>query len=424
MSKSALSGIGIGISGACGHRAPSLKKVCDAMECVSTVAVCDTNAADLDAAARRLGVSEKYLSYEEMLDQAGLDAVLITTPMEFHASQAIAALERGVHVFSEVTAAASIEQCKALVRAGNQSDAIYMLAENYTYLKPNVLVRELVGRGLFGEVYYAEGEYLHELKQYSERTFWRRKWQLGIEGITYGTHSLGPILQWMPGDRIACVTCAGSGHHYRDPRGDPYAQDTSVMLGRTAKGRLVKIRVDIISNRPHAMTNYQLQGTDGCYESGRGGPGDRGKIWFRELDACVEDETLDARVEDGTPDACVEDGTLDACVEDGTLDACVEDGTLDDSPRWYDLQQLLDSDQFSQQYLPRMWYDPPQAALESGHGGGDYFAIRDWVNAIQGAAPCPIGIHEAMDMTLPGLVSQQSVLEEGRWMPVPDSREW
>jgi len=29
-----------------------------------------------------------------------------------------------------------------------------------------------------------------------------------------------------------------------------------------------------------------------------------------------------------------------------------------------------------------------------------------------------------MDMTLPGLVSQQSIQQDGRWLPVPDSREW
>jgi hypothetical protein len=38
--------------------------------------------------------------------------------------------------------------------------------------------------------------------------------------------------------------------------------------------------------------------------------------------------------------------------------------------------------------------------------------------------PCPIGIHEAMDMTLPGLISQKSILEGGAWMAVPDSRQW
>jgi hypothetical protein len=31
---------------------------------------------------------------------------------------------------------------------------------------------------------------------------------------------------------------------------------------------------------------------------------------------------------------------------------------------------------------------------------------------------------KAMDMTLPGLVSQQSVAQGSAWLPVPNSREW
>jgi len=81
-----------------------------------------------------------------------------------------------------------------------------MMAENYTYMLPNVIVKELVRRGLFGSVYYAEGEYIHELKGLNEITTWRRKWQTGIDGVTYGTHSLGPILQWMAG--TAWCACA------------------------------------------------------------------------------------------------------------------------------------------------------------------------------------------------------------------------
>ena len=156
-----------------------------------------------------------------------------------------------------------------------------MMAENYTYMQPNVIVRELVRRGLFGKAYFAEGEYLHELKELNEITVWRRKWQTGVNGITYGTHSLGPILQWMPGDRVTAVCCAGSGRHYRDPRGVAYGNEAAcVMLCRMASGALVKIRVDMLSNRPHAMANYQLQGTDGCYESARA-PGEKDRIWLR-----------------------------------------------------------------------------------------------------------------------------------------------
>ncbi len=241
------------------------------------------------------------------------------------------------------------------------------------------MVRELARAGLFGEVFYAEGEYLHELKELNETTRWRRKWQTGIDGVTYGTHSLGPILQWMPGDRVARVCCAGAGHHYTDPRGDYYHEESPVMLCKTERGALIKIRVDMVSDRPHAMTNYQLQGTDGVYESGRGGPADRGKIWLRELSEEI---------------------------------------------RWFDMGSFMEVSPLARQHMPEGWLNPPAEALRAGHGGGDYFEVADFVRAVRGEAPCPIGIHEAMDMTLPGLISQQSIRRDARWLNVPDSRRW
>ncbi len=336
-------------------------------------AVCDIRTEELERCARQLGADEWYCDYEEMLDKSDLDAVVVGTPMHLHVPQSIMALRRGLHVLSEVPAAVSVEQCRDLVRACRESDAVYMMAENYAYVRPCVLVKELCRRGLFGELYYAEGEYLHELKGLNEKTPWRRKWQTGIDGNTYGTHNLGPILQWMEGDRVVRVCCEGSGHHYKDPRDEDYHQDTSVMLCKTARGALIKMRLDMISDRPHAMINLQLQGTDGVYESSRGGPGDRDKIWLR---------------------------------------------TLSEEIKWFDLESLSD------EYMPDIWRDPPEEALRAGHGGGDYFEVLDFLRAVRGEAPCPIGIHEAMDMTLPGLVSQQSIAQGGEWLSVPDSRQW
>jgi len=342
-------------------------------------AVCDLEAERLAACAAAMGAEEQYTDYAEMLERSELDAVVIGTPMSWHVPQAIAALERGLHVLSEVPAAVSVEECRELVTACRQSTAVFMMAENYTYMRPNVLVRELARQGLFGEVYYGEGEYLHDLKGLNEITTWRRQWQTGIAGVTYGTHSLGPLLQWMPGDRVTSVCCADADCRYRDPRGDLYGQQTPVMLCRTARGGLLKVRVDMVSDRPHAMTNYQLQGADGAYESARGGPGDMGKIWLRELSA---------------------------------------------EPKWVALEALMEIDSLAERFLPEIWRNPPEEARQAGHGGGDFFEVLDFVRAIRGEAPCPIGIDEAMDMTLPGLVSQQSIQQAGAWLEVPDSREW
>lgn len=365
--------LNVGIVGAAG-RGASFRTAFEAQAGVRIHAVCDVRAGALDEAAARLGASEKYVDYEEMLNHSEVDAVVIGTPMPFHAPQAMAALHRGIHVLSEVTAAVSVEECRALVQAASASKGVYMMAENYTYMRPNVLVKELVRRGLFGQVYYAEGEYIHELKGLNEVTRWRRTWQTGVDGITYGTHSLGPILQWMPGDRVVRVCCEGSGHHYVDVRGDQYEnQDACVMLCKMASGGLVKIRVDMLSERPHAMTNYQLQGTTGCYESARA-KGERNRIWLA--------------------------------------------GVSEDRNAWKDLGEL------EADHMPDMWRNPPEAALKAGHGGGDFFEVLDFVQSIRGEIDCPIGIHEAMDMTLPGLISQQSIAENGAWLEVPDSRTW
>jgi predicted dehydrogenase len=363
--------IRIGVVGACG-RGGSFRDALQLVGGARVEAVCDANEACLPEAQERLGASEAYVQYDAMLDESALDAVVLGTPMPFHVPQAISALERGLHVLSEVPAGVSLGECRELVLAAEQSEALYMMAENYVFSRPNILVRELVRGGLFGTPYYAEGEYLHELKGLNEITRWRRTWQTGIDGVTYGTHSLGPILQWMPGERVVSVCAAGSGHHYRDPRGDLYEnQDSTVMLCKLASGGLAKVRVDMLSERPHAMTNYQLQGTEGAYESARA-PGERNRIWLQ----CMGGDMA-----------------------------------------WHELQEL-------DERLPAWWRELQEAAQHTGHGGGDLYVIAEFLAAIREGRPPLLGIHDAMDMTLPGLCSQLSIAEGGRWVDVPDSRDW
>jgi len=309
-----------------------------------------------------------------MLAEADINAVVVATPMPLHVPQAVAALKKDMHVLSEVPAGVSIDECRELVLAAKNSAGTYMMAENYTYIKSNTIVKDLVRRGLFGTTYYAEGEDLHDCRELYVITPWRRRWGVGVNGVTYPTHSLGPVLQWMPGERVTEVCCGGAGRHRLDAEGRDYEQeDTCVFLGKTTKGGLVKIRIDILSDRPHAMANYVLQGTDGAYESARA-PGEPNRVWVRELHGAPHE--------------------------------------------WHDLKEL------EEDFTPQAWREHGDAAEKAGHGGGDYLEVLDFVNACLGKAPPPVGVHEAMDMTLPGLVSQQSIAQDGAWLPVPDSRDW
>ncbi|MCK5843290.1 MAG: Gfo/Idh/MocA family oxidoreductase, partial [Victivallales bacterium] len=111
--------VNIGIVGACA-RGGSFKAGCDAVG-VNIVAVCDINDEGLVKAKKSLGAKESYTDYAEMLGRSDIEAVIIGTPMPFHAEQSIMALESGRHVLSEVTAAVSWGECRRLVEAVESS---------------------------------------------------------------------------------------------------------------------------------------------------------------------------------------------------------------------------------------------------------------------------------------------------------------
>lgn len=366
--------IRLGVIGACG-RGGSFKSVIEALPGVRVSTICDTNANRLEETRAFFGAETAFTHHEEMLEEARPDAVIVGTPMPYHCDQSVAALEAGVHVLCEVPATVSVDECRRLVRAAAASSAIYAMAENYIFARPIMLVTELTRLGLFGKPYYGQGEYLHELKQLNEDTPWRRRWQTGINGNTYITHSLGPLLQWMPGDRVTAVCCAGTGRHHADPRGDVYEQEASVTtLCRMRSGGLSVIRLDMLSDRPHGMNCYQLQGTDGAFESSRA-PGEPDRVWLRALGH--------------------------------------------DANRWTPLANL------ESEFLPACRREADAVATRAGHGGGDYFEIADFVAAVRGEKRPTIGIHEGMDLTLPGLASQESIrTEPATWVEVPDSRDW
>jgi hypothetical protein len=74
------------------------------------------------------------------------------------------------------------------------------------------------------------------------------------------------------------------------------------------------------------------------------------------------------------------------------------------------------------EFLPEAWRNPPPEALRAGHGGGDYFIVRDFVQSIIQGTPPPIDVYRALDFTVPGLISEESIARGGIPLPVPDFR--
>ena len=180
-------------------------------------------------------------------------------------------------------------------------------------------------------------------------------------------------MQWLTADgkpdQVASVVCMGSGRH-TDPE-HPH-DDTTIMLCQLRSGRLAKVRLDMMSNRPHQMAWYSLQGTHGVYEASRIA-GQRGNVWVGE-------------------------------------------NRPDDHREWRPISEFDDM-------LPESWRRPAEEALRAGHGGGDYFVARDFVHAILTGDSPSIDIYAALDWTAAGLCSQVSIANGGVPIRVPDFRD-
>ena len=338
-------------------------------------ALCDIDADILSQEAGKHGITKTYRVYEDMLE-SDIDAVIVATPMQNHFQQAVTALEAGKHVMSEVPAGVTMDELFWLCEAVEKYGRVYMMAENYLYIPELQMLNNMVNAGLFGDVYFAEGEYLHNIAALAEypngKTSWRSYWQLGKRGCFYPTHSIGPVMQWFRGDRIVSVSCHSSGSHTEKAFRQ---EDTSLTLCRTESGKLIKIRIDCLSKRPHHMTYYSLQGTQGAYEARRG-LGDCDKIWLTSMD-----------------------------------------GGDTDKAAWRSLSD------FKEQYMPERYLNATEEQKAAGHWGGDYFIISDFIDAIEKGVKPAVDVYEACEWSAVGLLSELSVMNGGRTMEVPHFRK-
>ncbi len=235
--------------------------------------------------AEEYHIQKVYPSLDEML-ASDIDAVILATPIPDHADHVVRSLEAGKHVLSEVTCCTRREDLGRIAEAVRRTGKRYMLAENYVFIRSWTIVRNMAEAGLFGEIYYAESDYLMDFQLRkgfpgSVENTWRMDTYFGRHGHPYITHTLGPLAHIMH-EKIKTVTCMEAGHSYGFP-----ASDTCVLLMQTEKDHMIRLRNSFISPRPDVYTYYSIQGTKGCYQ-GPQGPTDYHKVHIKGL--CKPDE--------------------------------------------------------------------------------------------------------------------------------------
>ena len=335
----------------------------------SIVAVCDKNEERLAEAKKELGEKlAAYTDFDAFLNHPGMEAVFLCNYFDQHAPYAIRALEKNLHVLSECTAAATMAESVALVRTAEKSRGIYMLAENYPFMKFNQEMKRVFDGGTLGKCLFAEGEYNHPqnptqtdyIKMYRpNETHWRNR----LPRTYYITHSLGPLM-YITGAFPRRVTAM--------PVFAPTPPDMLMGLD-------VGDRAAIITTLNDDDSVFRVTG---CAAFGAHGNSYR------------------------------------ICGIKGQIEN-LRDGTNRISLRYNPWEKPEGVEDIS--CYEADWNDPDVALIEaSGHGGGDFFVIREFFRCIRENVQPFFDVHCATTMSSVAILAHRSLLERGVPYDIPD----
>ncbi len=125
---------------------------------VELAALCDADAEKLHAVARDWGVARTYTDFAAMIDGGGLDAVAIVSPSHLHTAQIAAALERGLHVFSEKPLGTTVEECRiAEAAVEKHPDRVFMLGFMRRYDPSYAYAKKMIAEGRIGRPFLVRG---------------------------------------------------------------------------------------------------------------------------------------------------------------------------------------------------------------------------------------------------------------------------
>ena len=116
--------------------------------------ICDSRAEALEKIARRYPAVAITQSYDTLLADDDLDAVVIATPAATHHKLASAALNAGKHVFVEKPLASSVADAIDLVETAEVNGLVLMPGHTFVYSPPVTMIKDLIDSGELGEIYF------------------------------------------------------------------------------------------------------------------------------------------------------------------------------------------------------------------------------------------------------------------------------
>ena len=337
-------------------------------------AVCESDAELLEKAKDKIPAETKiYVDYDEFLD-SGVEAVVLCNYFHEHASFAIKAMKKGIHVISDTTAAPTLGECVELCRTVESTGCKYMLGANGPFKRGLQFIKKEYENGKIGDVFYAEAEYLHyspDAKPYEDSsTHWRRM----MPGTYYNMHTLGSLMYitgTVPKKVTASVVRVKEGTQRMNRLID---HDGAKILCEMDNGA----KFDVTGCAYYGPTSkwFRLMGEKGVIETERY---DETKVWFASSGVHFYPDEPKPEIEKYEPDYA----DLNMTTKE-EMDSFTED------------QRKL------------------------GHGGIDFWLVYNFIKYLNGEHEPFFNVYRATALSAAGILGWRSVLDQSKEYDIPD----
>lgn len=315
--------------------------------------------------------------FKRMCQRDDIDLVFTATPWEWHVPVCLEAMNAGKHAATEVPAALTIAECWQLIEVSERTGRHCIMMENCNYDREEMIILNMVKKGVLGEILHARCGYLHDLRAVKHdlngEGVWRRDWSMKRNGDLYPTHGLGPVAQCLDinrGNYFDYLVSFGSQtrglHKYAleqfginspQSREDFRLGDVVSTLIKTMNGETILVTHDTSNPRPYSRDIY-VQGTNGIVQK-----------YPSPL----------IHIEGKSP-----------------------------AHQWEELEI------YKEEYHHPLWKQMEQAAAGAGHGGMDYLEDYRLVNALLNGIEPDMDVYDAAVLSAVTELSEKSI-ESGSW---------
>jgi len=374
---------------------------------VEVVALCDIQQVMMDRSlsmVQKAGkpkptvILEGPYGYRKMLENKNFDAVIISTPWEWHTVQCIDAMNAKKYVGCEVITGTTVEECWELVQTSERTGMPLMMLENVCYRRDVMAVLNMVRQNVFGELVHLQGGYQHDLREvkfndgkkpygggveFGEKGFseaqWRTEHSVHRNGDLYPTHGIGPVAMMINinrGNRFTELVSYSSkarglhdyivktaGENHPNAKVNFKLGDVVTTMIKCANEETILLQHDTNLPRPYSI-GFRVQGTNG--------------IWM-----------------------------------DVNKSIYIE-GQSKQAHRWEDAQPWLDK------YDHPLWKKYSGDAAGAGHGGMDWFVMNAFIESVKRKTQPPMDVYDAVAWSAITPLSETSIRLGGETLAFPD----